>query len=260
MRLKILALAVLVIGFAQCSFGATITSGFFDIAGTIFVTTPEAGGVITPAGDCPANTSCIFWQDSAGTTDNVVDIAQSGLPNGDIPLAISGNDAATIAPLENPPEGVGTPLTPQTFITFNNGGISTALLLTYIDPGFYPSTGCSASPAAPGQICTLLGSLFNFVNNPPAPGQATATWVFEGITDTPNIIWTGNFTSQFPNATPFQTVFEELAANGYVSNTFSGTISLTLNTPEPGTLGLMMIGGGMLGLASLLRRANRKSK
>ena len=254
MKTRIIGVVALLIGLSICSFAGTITSGVFDISGTIYVTTAEATAVVTPAGTCAAGDQCIFWQDSNAANDEKVDISSAGLPNGDIPANISGNDAATIANLSNPPDAVGSTISVADFMTFLNGGITTDLTLTFIEPGFYSNTDCTLAPAV-GQTCTLTGSLFNFVNNPPPIGQATATWVLEGTT-TSGSAWTGNFTSQFPANTPFQTVFSELAANGYVSNTFSATFSLTPPTmsPEPGTAAMMVIGGGLVGLASLLRR------
>jgi hypothetical protein len=261
MRMKILGGAALLIALVQCSFGATITSGFFSISGTIYVTNFTTAAVTTPAGTCPASTTgseCIFWQDSAGTTDSKTDISASGLPNGNIPASIAGNDAATIDSLINPPAGVGT-FPAEAFMSSFLGGVTTELFITTIEAGIYSSTECTSPPAV-GQTCTLAGSLFNFVNNPPSPGQATATWVFAGTTDTPGVTWIGNFTAQFPGSTPYQTVLSELATNGYVSNTFSATITLTppITIPEPGTMSLMMIGTGLVGLASILRRRSAK--
>jgi PEP-CTERM motif len=252
MRLTIPALASLLVSFVPSSFGATITSGFFNIAGTIYVTNVTgASAIVTPGGTCPSGGfECIFWQDSSGTMNGLVDISASGLPNGNIPASIAGNDAATAASLINPPETVGN-FPPQLFMTFLNGGITTVLDISSIEPGIYSSAACTAAPA-PGQQCTLPGSLFNFVNNPPPPGQATATWVLDGVTNTPGVTWTGNFSSQFPAGTPYQTVLSNLATNGFVSNTFSGTITLVV--PEPGTVEFMFIGSGLIGLAALLRR------
>jgi hypothetical protein len=269
MRLSTAGLGLLFVCLAQSSFGGTITSGVFDISGTIYVTAAQSTPFSVPGTSfvCPATEACIFWQDSAGSANDKLDIASTGLPNGNIPLALAGNDAANVSNLANPPEIVGgSGFTPTTFMTFNNAGITTDLMLDYIAPGIYSSTACGLAPAV-GQQCTTPGSLFNFVNNPP-PGsgpcngqcEATATWVFEGVTDTPGVTWNGNFTSQFAVGVPFQTVLAELTANGYVSNTFSAAITLTpaATTPEPGTLYLMFIGTGLLGLASFWRRRTAK--
>jgi len=254
MRFKISLAAVLFAGLAQSSFGSVITTGFFDFSGTVYVTNAQAGAVVTPAGTCPAFVACIFWQDPAGTSFGKADIATDSLPNGDIPFALAGNDAANVSSESNPTEVVGgAGFAPTTFMTFNNAGVTTDLLLDYIDPGVFTAAACGASPT-PGQTCTLAGSLFSFTNNAPPPGQATAQWAFQGITNTPNVTWAGNFTSQFPLGDPYQTVFGQLSVNGYVSNTFSGTITLTTTsgTPEPASLGLMMI--GLTGFLFLRRR------
>jgi len=271
--LQILGVAALLAASAQTSFGAIITTGHFDISGTIYVTAPGASPVVTPGGTCPAGTQCIFWWDPINLTPNKVDISGSGLPNGDIPLAAAGNLAGNIFNLTNPPQAVGVPLAPAPFFSFNNAAISTVLMLNFIDPGFYSSAQCGLAPAS-GQQCTLPGSLFNFVNNgPPAPPggcgtataptgcQATATWTLEGTYNNGpgqiNGSWVGNFTSQFPYPKPYQAVFADLAARGYVENTFSATISLTaVPEPEPATLAVT---GGLLLLVGLVfrRRAAR---
>ena len=257
MRLRITLAAILFAGLVQASFAGIVTNGSFAISGTVYVT--DSTGRSTPAGTCASGSLCIFWQSGATSTLNKADISVAGLPSGSgvglIPTAIAGNDAANISNLSNPPnivDGVG--FTNQTFLTFNNGGITTALMLNYIAAGIYGSGGCGGSPAV-GQTCTTPGSLFNFVNNAGNVGpQATATWVFDGATSgnpNPQQIWTGNFSSQF--SVPFQTVLANLGANGYVANTYSGTITLSENpAPEPGSL--IMIGTGLLGLAALLRR------
>jgi hypothetical protein len=246
------------------SFASTITTGSFDISGTIFVTNPEATPVVTAAGTCPTGIACILWQDGAGTSNEKVDITSAGLPNGDIPVALSGINAANMANLMAPPDLVGTPIDVPDFMTFNNAGVTTDLTLTMIVPGFYTSAECAAAPTV-GQNCTPTGSLFNLVNNPPpntlgdpcdGQCQATVTWVMEGTT-TSGSTWTGNFTTQFPVGTPYQTVLTDLATNGFVDNTFSGTITLTpaAQTPEPATLTLM--GTGLILLALGLRRRKR---
>ena len=247
MRLRMAGAAVLFIGVPGISFGSTITSGSFDIAGTIFVTAAGASAVITPAGTCPVDEACIFWQSSVGSVDGGVDISSSGLPNGDIPASLAGNDAANILNLTNQP--VGSSISVPDFMTFNDVGVTTGLTLTLIDSGIFSSTACTSSPA-PGQTCTPAGSFLSLVNS--ADGS-TASWVFEGTT-TEGSTWTGDFTSEFN--TSYQTVLGDLATNGYVSNPFLATITLAAatTTPEPGSLNFMMICAGLSGFAAFLRR------
>jgi len=76
----------------------------------------------------------------------------------------------------------------------------------------------------------------------------------QGITSDSTSTWSGTFAAQF-NTLPFQTVLSNLAANGFVSNTFSGQITLVI--PEPGTLSFLFVGSGMIVCAMLLRRLLR---
>jgi len=94
----------------------------FSVPGTTFV--------------CPATEACIFWQDSAGSSNDKLDITSTGLPNGNIPLALAGNDAANVSNLANPPEVVGgSGFTPTTFHDLQQRGYHTDLMLSYIVPG-----------------------------------------------------------------------------------------------------------------------------
>ena len=107
---------------------------------------------------------------------------------------------------------------------------------------------------APGQMCTPPGSLFNLQNL--TATSSSVSWRFQGITNDSASTWTGTFTSQF-NTVPFQTVLADLAANGFVSNTFAGQITLVA-IPEPETLSFLLLGSGMIVCATLLRRISRR--
>jgi len=247
-------LFVIVLGGLLCASlpAAPILSGSFNIAGNITVSNAGVNG-------CPAGSLCISWSDPPATAANKVDIAGSGLTGVFNTPGFSGNDAANISNLTSPPEitgGGGFP--PQPFMSFNNAGFTSTLLINFIANGIYPSTQCTTVPAAVGQVCTLPNSLFNFVNNPPpAPAgpQATATWVLTGITGNEGGggggTWSGNFTSQFN--VPFQTVLGQLQSAGSVTNSFSATITVVQNpVPEAGTISLL--GLGLVGLSMKLRR------
>jgi hypothetical protein len=268
--MKILGLTVLLLALTQFTYAATITDGQFSIGGTIYVTAATDHEVVTPGGTCAIGVECIFWSDPTGNNLDKVDISNANLPNGDIPVALAGNLAANISKLTRPPNVVGPPGFPATnFMTFNTAGVTTQLLINFIDNGLYTPDECFDAPAS-GQHCTLPNSLFSFVNDPPPNAgelcedqcQAVANWVFEGITagnPTPGT-WVGNFSATFDLGTPFQKVFADLADKGFVSHTFSGTITLIPQPeqpiPEPGTMGLA---GGVLLIVGLVfrKRAGR---
>lgn len=235
---------------ATTSFADMITNGSFGIAGTMFVT--DTGGVSTPAGVCPAGLECLFFQDTLSPAINdKIDIAPSGLPNGDIPLAIAGTTRKYRELDES-----------ARYCRRRFSTVSVSLVQPWehyhrarnrLHPaGFNGAGGCSASPPAAGQTCTPPGSLFNLQNL--TATSSSATWRFQGITNDSIATWTGIFSSQFSDL-PFQTAIANLAANGFVSNTFSGEITLTL--PEPGTLSFLALGAGMIACAIFLRRVSR---
>ncbi len=229
MRLKFLLLGGMLSVFATASFASMITTGTFSIAGTIFVTGP--GGVTTPAGTCPVGFSCIFFQDTGSPAQNgKIDVSPLGLPSGDIPLGIAGNDAGNMFSLVNPPD------TPPSFpavnlISFNNAGISTVLMINSFPLGINSPAGCAATPPAAGQTCTIPGSPFKLQKLTATTN--TATYRMAGITNDSRSTWTGIFASQF-NTIPYQTVLAQLGTNGFVSNTFNGQITLVALTTTPG--------------------------
>jgi hypothetical protein len=263
---KVLGLAAMFGVVVLPSFGATITNGVFDFSGSIYVTTFEATPVVTPAGTCPVGQACIFWSDSAGNNPSgypgvlggKVDISTAGLPNGDIPTAISGNDAANISTILNPPEAVGgSGFAPQLFMSFENDAMTTTLSINYIAPGVFGAAGCASAPPAPGQVCSPAGSPFNFINA--AGGSSSATYLFSGITNAGGD-WTASFASPF--AESYQEVLAGVAANGYFQDTFAAQLTLTTPStappmPEPSEFAMMAIGIGLLGLATRRRRSVR---
>jgi len=246
MRRRIFAGGILFSALAMTASAAMITKGTFNVDGEIYVTGLVTGAnvVIPGVGTCLVGEACIFWQDNSLPPNNdKLDITAAGLPNGDIPAAIAGTDAANVANLFNPPAVVGASFPPEFFMSFNNAGITTQLLINFIAAGIDGSAGCSASPAAAGQVCTPPGSLFNLQNL--SATSSTAGWSLSGITNDSTLTrWTGTFTSQF-NTMSFQQVLGDLATNGFVQNSFSGSITLT-QVPEPGPItavgmGLMLI-------------------
>jgi hypothetical protein len=230
---------------------APVLIGTFDITGNVTVTNVGAAG-------CPAGVACITWTDPTALNADKADISASGLTGVFTTPGFSGNLAANIFDLHNPPEIVDLTGFPNTlFMSFNNAGFTTTMLINFIAAGT-SSTGntlCGAAPAA-GQTCTPTGSLFTLFNS--GLGTSSATWSVSGITNDNQSKFTGVFTSQF--STPYQTVLGNLAATGFATNSYSATFILSPNLspiPEPGPMTLTACGLGLVLFAALRRRFGR---
>jgi hypothetical protein len=258
LRMRILLLGATLSIFTTASFASIITNGTFSIAGTIFVT--GVGPITTPAGTCLAGIQCFQWQDTANPAlTGKVDINASGLPNGDIPLAIAGNDAANMFQLNNPPDiPPSFPAVP--LMSFNSiPGLTTVLLVNNVPLGINGTAGCpspfgSGNVPAAGQTCTIPGSPFNLQNL--STTQSIVTFRMAGFSADGTSTWSGTFTSQFNNI-PYQTIIQQLNTNGFVFNSFSAQITLS-PVPEPGSLSFLLLGSGMIVSATLLRRMSRR--
>jgi hypothetical protein len=220
-------LAAAFTGLTVASLSADTISGSFNIDGTIIVT---------------QNT--IDWQTTSGG------ILQKATIGSGATGSFAGLDGTTITieDLDRTTEPVGSTFGPDLFVSFDARPSLAPLNINMIFNGLYTAAGCLAAPPQPGQSCTPgppitpSSSPFNFVNNPPAPGQATATFAFSGVEGTSST-WNGNFTSQF--GVPFQTVLSDFQGNGSVSNTYSATFTVTSTTPVPETSSLSLLGLGL---------------
>jgi hypothetical protein len=246
-RISKLVLGVALAGLYTVTLSAApILNGTFNIAGNITVSNPGFNGCVVAVG-------CITWSNPPATLANRADIAATGLSGVFTDPLFPGNDAAILVGLINPPEIVGGPIVPaMPYMTWTDPNFAGAgFLLNFIPNGIFPPVQCSTNVAAAavGQVCTVPGSLFNFVNNPGL--QATATWVLQGVSIDGKSTWQGNFTAQF--GVPFQQVLLDLQNNGSVTNTYSATFTAT-SVPEPGPLVLSACGLGLLLFSAGLRR------
>jgi hypothetical protein len=160
-------------------------------------------------------------------------------------------------------EPVGMAFADTPFISFDVIPGLPTLDVNFIYAGVATAADCFDPPTtpAPGQTCTPPnpgGSPFTFTNDPPPDAiQSTAQWVFTGVTSDGLSTWKGVFNAPFN--TPFQTVLEAFApgGSGTVSNSYSATITVTA-IPEPNSLSMIALGGGLL-LLSLALKGRRRA-
>lgn len=208
---------------------AAALSGTFDMSGTITVTSTT----ISWTSDVSPFASQMFSL-TAGTGSFSTEDGQDGVAN----LNIAS-------------EPVGTTFANTPFITFDVVP-EPGLLLNRLNAGIDGTAGCTASPAAAGQVCTPPnpgGSPFNFQNL--SATQSTASFIFSGVTSDGLSTWSATFTSQFNNMS-FQQVLASLAASGSVSNSYSANVTVTpipVTTPEPTPAFMLACGLGLLAVS-----------
>jgi hypothetical protein len=210
---------------------ASALSGTFDMSGIISVTS----STISWTSDLSPFTPETFSL-TAGTGSFSSEDGQNGVSDLNIATAPVGTVFVDTTP----------------FITFDVAPLP-ALMLNFISAGIDGSAGCSASPAAAGQICTPPnpgGSPFNFQNL--SATQSTASFIFSGVTADGLSDWSATFTSQFNNMN-FQQVLATLAASNTVTNTYSAAVTVTpippVNTPEPTSALTLACGLGLLAVS-----------
>jgi hypothetical protein len=182
------------------------------------------------------------------------------------------NDTVGINNLTDLPgdQPVGVSFTNFDFIDFPAMVAYPSLMADFISLGSGDPSNCSsdAAMASAGQTCTLTdtttpaepgGSPFTFLNTlngSNACCNSSATWDISGVTSDGLSTWGAIFTSEF--TTPFQTVLNNFATTGQVSDSFSGALTVSVtpitSVPEPTSASLTLMGGGLIVLSLCLRR------
>jgi hypothetical protein len=245
---KILAVALLT-GALSASLAAGPIFGTFTIDGSVSVT---ATG--------------ITWTSNTSVHDQAT-ISSLGLTGSFVGMA---NQTITIHDLTDTPgnQPVGVTFTNFDFLDFPVASGDPSLLANFLALGSGNPANCSTNPAlaAAGQTCTLTpsttpaepgGSPFTFLNTSNGSGgccNSSANWDISGITADGlsrfNAVFDSNFTSSY------QTVLNNFATNGSVSDAFAGDLTVSIQgIPEPTTMALM--GTGLILLSLGFRRRKR---
>jgi hypothetical protein len=146
---------------------------------------------------------------------------------------------------------IGQALNQTNWLSFN-AAPNITFTLTRILPGTFSNAQCDAAPAA-GQTCTpfLLGttspSATNFVNSSVQDSTANFTIlgrVFDSLTGR-SFDARGQLVSNFQGQN-YQQVLAEIAANGFVSSSYTGQVQVTTAVPEPDMVaGLLLAAFGL---------------
>jgi hypothetical protein len=199
--------------------------------------------------------STITWNsDQAPNTADMFTLSASNLSVGGVPVA-SENGQNGIANLNNPPEIVdGGGFAASPFINFLVAAGLPALDINFIFGGTGGTAGCPPASAAVNETCTLAGSLFTFTDD--AAGTSDAKFDLSGITSDGKSTWNGIFTSQFPET--YQAELAGFGPTSTLSNSYSGTVTITAITPVPEPATWPLVGLGLCAVVVLQKYRQSK--
>ncbi len=228
-----------------------MTKGAWALALAALATMPVVAradiitGVLNISGTADFTSSGVTFIDNEFTINSPASAQEGG-------FTVLAGTTGIIDNLTDPPYAVG-PLDVPDFIAFN-AAPNISITLTFLDPGFDGASGCTASPSAPGQLCTPDSSPFNFQNTSTTSSSLTfriAGIEVDSITgDTVPI--TGQFTLPFTSQS-FQQLLETAGSGGTATASFAAQIDTVQVSPlpEPSAIILMFAGIGVMGLARL---------
>ena len=185
-------------------------------------------GVLNITGTANLSTGSIAFG-----TGNMFSITSPGsAQQGDF-MALAGT-TGKIANITNPPDATG-PLNVLDFMTFS-AAPNITITLTLLDPGIDGASGCAASPAAGGQVCTPdvpEQSPLDFQNT--SANTGTATFNISGL-EVDSL--TGNTMAidgvfTMPLNESFQQLLATMGSGGTVTTSFSASLATEAAPPPP---------------------------
>lgn len=251
MTKSVLMLSVLAMASMPFAAQANLITGTVAISGGVVVTsTSMLPGDIMFANNTftltPAITQLGGFVALAGTSGTIQNITSAMEPT-------------------DPPDT--TNLNVTDFMTFS-AAPNITFTLNFLEAGFDGVAGCTATPAAAGQVCTPAPPItadqspFNLQNlstsSSSASFQIIGTEVDSSTGQTIGL--TGTFTTPFTTMN-FQQVLAEIAAGTPVVTSFSADLSTvaTTTSPEPSSLLEFMMGIGLVALSVVYRKKLKKA-
>jgi hypothetical protein len=138
--------------------------------------------------------------------------------------------AGAVKDLSSVAQPVGVPFLLVNFLVIA-ADPGTAINLTFINPGVFPSASCGLA-AAVGQTCTPAGSPFNFVNTAAGGSVVSFTMLGTVVNGADTTAFVGTLTTQFSDMT-YQAVLATIAGGGSVSAAYSADFDTTALPPDP---------------------------
>jgi hypothetical protein len=229
----------------------SVTAGL--IGGLLSISTASAttitAGQVNFAGTVTVNTGGVFFANGVGVS-HLID------PGGPDTGGFTGLTGGTIQDL------VGAPTTGSVnlshFLTFNVPGGSVFFDLQNIAPGLGNNAACGSNTV--GNVCTPTGSPFTLIQraaNQVEIDLSLGGVAYTGIVTTGSNATTGLLTTQNLIPGTLTGVLAAVTSPNGITNSYSATFSAAPSgVPEPGTLGMIFTGLGLL--ATSLFRRNRR--
>lgn len=226
---------------AVLAFGLLSTTASASVMGVLDIANCANGGVTVSA-------NTITWL-PAGTTAGYGCVVTGGATNVTFSGGtLGGGVTGDIKNLTLSPPTPGT-----NFLAFPSATSPTlAFDLLSFGPGV-ANTTCT-NTFDPNQPSCSVTAGSPFVLTPSSTGTFVGlSATIQAKDPTPNTIFSGGFTTQISNQTPFQ-IQQTILAGGSVNSTHSADFRVKAVVPEPGTTSMALLGGLFIGVATLRRK------